>query len=203
MSWYQPKLRQISRFSRLAREWLLWLAIMTLVTSCIVADPPQFTDPLQTPPELDVYRTLPPLNQVLVVKTGQMVPLTVPLRSEDAGEDLTAYFYLDYGTVGSTQLNVQTISASTYNGPPREVSTIWTVTLQKPNTPSAPTCHVLSLLVAHQNSFQKVPDATKLDPDKAKVDAAFVQWWVNANPADDMTTTLVNCPSPQLPGLMQ
>ena len=65
-------------------------------------------------------------------------------------------------------------------------------------------CHVLSLLVAHVSSF-RLDDATQLQPDKAKVDASFVQWWVNANPADDMTTTLVNCPSPMLPlpGLMQ
>ncbi|HEX3851000.1 MAG TPA: hypothetical protein VHW01_08540 [Polyangiaceae bacterium] len=174
---------------------------MTSVTSCIVANPPDFTDPTQTPPELNVYGTTPLLNHILVVKSGQIVPLTVPVRSEDAGEDLTAIFFLDYGTPNSFPINQQTISASTYNGPDRDINTSWTVVLRDPCSagqqcpPQA--CHTLTLVVAHRSSFQN-SDATLLDPGKAKTDASFVQWWVNANAPDDAQTTLTDCPVPSL-----
>ncbi|HEY4102429.1 MAG TPA: hypothetical protein VGM44_01010, partial [Polyangiaceae bacterium] len=138
------------------------------------------------------------------VKSGQIVPLTVPVRSEDAGEELSAIFFLDYGTLNSFPVNQQTISASTFDVSDREISFSWTVVLhdacpggqQCPSPPQA--CHTLTLVVAHHSSFES-NDATTLIPAKAKTDASLVQWWVNANSPDGAQATLTNCPTPTLP----
>lgn len=202
-----PPTRAATRLSRQARsrlankgllplawESLLWLSIVPLVTGCIVADPPQYQDALQTPPQLDVYGALPTISQIDVITTPAPVgpTFTVPVRSEDAGEDLNAVFFLDYGSASPQPLNIQTVSASTFNDTGRSISWSWTVGTQYSH------CHTISLVVAHRSSFQ-LHDSTQLIATKAKLDAAIVTWWVNINPPSDAQYSLVNCPTPQVP----
>jgi hypothetical protein len=185
--------RKSSAVSRVARLSLLGFAILLLVSSCIVADPPEYRDPLQTRPVLDVYQAIPTTSRILVVYTNDKVPISVPVRSEDAGEDLIAHFFIDYGTASpDIALNNQTIPASTYNDTGREVTFEWTVKVAPPG------CHLLSLVVAHRSSFLQM-DNDSLDPAKADLDAAIINWWLNVNPSDDMVTTLTDCPTSGLP----
>ena len=170
---------------------------MFLLQSCIVADPPEYRDPVQTRPLLDAYKAVPITQQVLLAYTADTVgiPISVPVRSEDAGEDLLAHFYLDYGTLpqpgislGEQPLRVQRIPASTYIDSSRSASYQggWKV---KATTG----CHLLTLIVAHASSFQRL-DQDHLDPIRASSDAAIINWWVNVNPTLDTIHTLTNCP---------
>lgn len=186
-----------ARLFRVARESLLWLSVMFVVSSCIVADPPQFTDPVQTPPELNGYLASPPLSQVVTINTmssGSATMLvgptfTVPVRSEDAGVDLVAIFWQDYGSSSQRLINSQSVSASTYNDTGRSITSLpYTVDA------SLTGCHTVSLVVAHITSFEQ-KNNLQLDLTKAKTDAAIVTWWVNVDPSPDNLTTLVNCPT--------
>lgn len=175
----------------------LLLGSMTFLTSCIVADPPQYTNPGQTAPQLNSYLADPPISQVLPVYSNSIgATFSVPVRSEDAGEDLSAVFWEDYGTASpsSRVFNSQRLTAATYGETGRIVTSI-------PFTVGATDrgCHTVSLIVAHINSF--LPSNTqKLDPNKAKSDAAILTWWVNVNPSADALNTLNDCPT-QTPAL--
>jgi hypothetical protein len=163
---------------------------MLVTSSCVVADPPEYQEPVQTRPVLDVLKADPTTLRPLVVNLNDQVPISVPVRSEDAGELLSAHFYIDYDAVTpNIVLNSQNIAASTYADDGRVISFKWTVNL------SSSGCHSLSLIVAHISSFRG-DDTDVLIPEKAATDATIVTWWLNVNPATGTpTSTLVNCPN--------
>ena len=178
----------------LARLSLLSAAIVLLASSCIVADPPEYQSPVRTRPVLDVYQASPTTSQVLVVNHNDLVKISVPLRSEDAGEQLTGVFLVDYNAGSSGLLqNVQKIAASTYSNEARAVTLNWTV----PSLPIAG-CHLLSLIVAHESSFQANPSYV-LNADAAIQDAAIISWWMNVDVKSGPVSTLENCPTQGIP----
>ena len=162
---------------------------MLLASSCIVASPPEYVDPLQTRPILDVGQAVPGTSQVLVVQNGQNVGFSVPVRSEDAGEDLRAVFFVDQGP-GSPGIfqNSQIISASTYSDIMRNVTYTWPVPVL---TPAG--CHLLTLTVAHLSSFDPKHDSVLQSAKQG--DAAIVNWWLNAPATGTPDSTLDNCPT--------
>jgi hypothetical protein len=201
----QASATRLSRHSRavpgkralLSLAWpsLQWLSIMTLVSSCIVADPPTYTDPGVTRPELAAYGAKPPVYLVVVVQSSDMPTFSVPVRSEDAGDQLVANFYLDYGTSNATYLGNQLLPPSTYNDTSdREISFTWT-TVAAFSTQSQKGCHSVSAVVAHFKSFSM--NTQHIEPDVAERDAALITWWVNVNPDPGALTTLLNCPTQQ------
>ncbi len=142
-----------------------------------------------------MYTANPTTSSVLVVNTNDQVPFSVPVRSEDAGEQLGAHFVVDYGA-GSSGLpqNTQTVAASTYADTSREVTWTWKVPVLSSG------CHLLSLVVAHLTSFEAA-DNDVLDPDKAVKDAAIINWWLNVNAPAESASTLINCPLLGTPAL--
>ena len=176
----------------LAWRSLLALSAMSFASSCIVADPPEYRDPVRTRPLLEVYKATPLISNIVVyIPNTPAINFSVPVRSEDAGEDLSAVTFVDYGTNVEKFVNIQTIAASTYDQS-REIALKWTPTDEK--------CHVFSLIVAHSRSFQST-DGVHLDTDKAGDDAAIVSWWVNVNPPSNEVNTLRDCPRAGLPTL--
>jgi len=166
---------------------------MLLSQSCIVADPPEYRAPGQTRPVLNVYTAVPTATEVLVVTGKASVKFTVGVRSEDAGEDLRAVFYLDYqvppqGPERQRALNSQTITASTYENAGRTASYSW------PPDATSFGCHFLSLIVAHRSTFLESIDENRLDPRRAPDDAAIVTWTVNVDDASS-SAALEDCPT--------
>jgi hypothetical protein len=176
--------------------------MMLVVESCIVADPPEYRTPVRTRPVLNVYSAAPTTTKVLVVDNmigpTRNVPIrfNVPIQSEDAGEDLRALFFLDYGTSSQDELLGKTIAASTYDNTGRAATLTWT-----PNRVSDG-CHFVTLVVAHVSTFL-ADDDDRLDPSKADADASLLTWTVNMNPPADSQDTLPNCPSGVVPGAVQ
>ena len=197
-----PGVPRIWAVSRLAWRSLMAVSSMVLTQSCIVADPPEYKDPVRTRPFLDVYKAVPLTQNVLVVYTKDpllmsgTIVISVPVRSEDAGEDLNGHFFIDYGVPPPQEKKLVTvlIPASTYDVTSRSAHWDW----QPKANPPSDGCHVLTLVVAHKSSF-KSGDQDHLDPAMASEDAAIVSWWVNVNPLPGMAQTLSNCPTPGLP----
>jgi hypothetical protein len=180
---------------RLAWRSLGLVSIMLFSQSCIVADPPEYRAPGRTRPVLNVYSAVPTATQVLSVPSTSLVPFTVQVRSEDAGEGLKGVFFLDYQMRASLNpphgrelvLNSNTIPASTYDNEGRNVKYTWS-----PAATQTTGCHFISLIVAHESSFY-LNDNSQLNPSYADDDAAIVTWTVNVNPPDD--GTLRDCPT--------
>jgi hypothetical protein len=167
---------------------------MLLASSCIVADPPEYQNPVRTRPVLDVFQANPTTSKVLVVNSTDTVKISVPLRSEDAGEHLTGVFMVDYNT-GSPGLlqNVQDLAPSTYADDQRAVTLDWIVPTLPRNG-----CHLLSLIAAHVSSFKANP-SFELNPDAANRDAAIINWWMNVDVPASVASTLENCPTVGIP----
>ncbi|HEX3852495.1 MAG TPA: hypothetical protein VHW01_16110, partial [Polyangiaceae bacterium] len=68
LSRHAPQIRKATVFLGLARLSLLGGLSVLLASSCVVAAPPEYVDPVQTRPVLDVGQAVPGTSQVLVVQ---------------------------------------------------------------------------------------------------------------------------------------
>src|SRR5688572_20296073 len=84
---HRAKVSRCGAFSALARLSLIGLAA-SMSSGCLIEDPPPYTQPKQTPPRLDLVAAVPPPDQVIVRKTGDLIEFRVPVVSEDAGDRL-------------------------------------------------------------------------------------------------------------------
>src|SRR5690349_20710558 len=101
LSRYRPSPWRSTALSRLACRSLLLGFVSLFAPSCIVADPPEYSSAVQRAPELDLYNASPAILKILEVTANQVVPINVPVRSEDAGEQLVALLFLDYGATAT------------------------------------------------------------------------------------------------------
>ncbi len=167
-------------FFRLARGSLSLLAMCSALAGCIVAGPPDYKDPTQTPPVLDLNGADPSILQIIERAPGEQITFKIKVRSEDAGDDLIALLYIDYGATTQALEANQTIAASTFDDTNREVNFAWTV----PNIQRG--CRQLTLLVTHTKH-------TSILGPTDNNDIALVTWFLNvADP--DGTNVLAQCP---------
>lgn len=162
---------------------------MVFCQSCIVADPPEYRDALRTRPLLDAFSAAPSTYRVINWSPSDLNPIkfSVQVQSEDANEELAVRFFLDYGTENQAVPSTQSLPASTYEVK-REITFDWS-----PQR-SLKDCHVMSLIVAHDGTFER-GNGNLLDKEKAADDAAILNWWVNINPDNPAANTLANCPT--------
>ncbi len=124
-----------------------------MTPSCFITSTPDFQPPSQTPPLLDGNTASPPLGDVIIAQPNTEIDLKAGLRSEDAGEDVAVYLYVDYGlnTVPDQPyaivFPIGTVGASTISDDSRYASITW-----KPQLIS-PGCHRLTMMVSHKFNF--------------------------------------------------
>jgi hypothetical protein len=112
------------------------------------------------------------------------VSFTVPVSSEDAGDDLIAFLLLDYDGGLIATPYVDEVSAGTLDDDPeRMISIDWTVD-------SVPGCHRVSLLVTHRGNLSF--DGIRALNDER--DLALAVWWVTVTPPPGSTDPLMPCP---------
>jgi hypothetical protein len=170
------------RITALARESLIVAFSMFAVSGCLVSDPPEYKPPEQTPPFLDLFRADPLIRDVLVVRHDETKNFNVPVRSEDAGDDLIGAVHFDWGLPQSWQKNV-VLPASTFDDHERAIVFDWSVT-----SPTLTGCHQLTLLVFHRSNYDFI-NQRSTDSD----DQAIATWWLNVNPAESELSTLKDC----------
>ena len=189
LSWLMTQLlRTFSHFQGLARVSLV-AVLLSMLSGCLVDDPPPFTPPQKTPPRLDYSRALPGLDRPITKTSGELIPFSIPVTSEDAGDPLSAVLLLDYAGDGTPSdfVNGWPGPASTLNDKTRVVSVPWFV---RPAMAITPGCHRLTLRVTHSSNLVK--DQLVLVVDKE--DLAEAYWFVNVNVSPENANLLVNCP---------
>lgn len=173
------------QFRGLARLSLVGLAF-SMLSGCLVDDPPPFTPPQQTPPRLDYRKALPGLDQVIVRSFPELITFEVPVTSEDAGEALTAALLLDFDGVDGQPLTPGSfLPASTLADTNRRVLSLpWRVSNQ-----IEPGCHRITLRVTHVgNTRTTIFDLIDQN------DVAEAYWFANINVTPENAGSLMNCP---------
>jgi hypothetical protein len=167
---------------------------MVVFTGCIVADPPEYQEPKRTPPILDLNNAEPsPYWVVVVDREDNLQPdnlvIKVPLRSDDQGERVWFGLHVDYKSDDHPVAFQNPVPPSTIDDTSRSIGTTWAI---DPSFPSSG-CHQLTLLVAHESSWEYSKQLPKIDAPKD--DIAIATWWLNLDPAGSDPFTLPRCPS--------
>jgi hypothetical protein len=170
----------------LARLSLL-LTSLSMLSGCLVEDPPPYTKPTKTPPRLDLRLATPPPDQIIVAEQGEPIRFHIPFASEDAGELVGAYMFVDYS---DTTLNYVSVPGSTLDDLSRAIDIDYTA----PNGVGVG-CHRILVRVSHDGNFARsFPFGTPIDD----ADVAEAYWWLNVIDvaAGDDGSILRNCPTP-------
>jgi hypothetical protein len=158
---------ELGRKARLARESLILVASMFAASGCLVADPPEYHPPAQTPPLIDMFQVNPPAGEIIRKRLDDPIPFNIPIRSEDAGDPLVGALYTDYGRANEQFQRLASLDASTFDDETRFMTFPWNVS----GIPEG--CHLLSLLVCHRANFN-FDEARPFEGD----DKAIVHWWL-------------------------
>lgn len=171
----------------LARLSLAVLFVCTL-SSCLVDDPPPYVAPTQTPPRIDYVLAEPHLNKIIVVNKGdEVIKFSVPVESEDAGEELSCLVLLDYqGGTDYAYSSGTVLPASTLEKGQRLI----TLEYRVPTVDAG--CHRLTLRVTHVPNVNLAAFPTVFE----KRDLAEAYWWVNIGVDAASANMLKDCPDP-------
>lgn len=187
LSWLGARLGLSSGcFLGLARLSLA-VATLSMLSGCLVDDPPPYPTAQQTPPRLDYTKASPGLDQVLVASFPDVVTFEMPVTSEDAGDGLSAVLLVDYdGQVGD-QVSSGHLPPSTLADTSRRVFSLpWVV----PRTLD-PGCHRITLRVTHTGNTGRTYNDV-LDTR----DLAEAYWFANVNVTPENAGSLLDCPKP-------
>ena len=147
--------------------------------SCIVSEPAEYGVAKQTPPFLDANKATPNVLHTYDLALGDTILVNVPFSSEDVGEELRAFLWLDRGVIGKkTLLNFRDVPPGKLEDDKRAIG--------MPAEIQVAGCHSLSLVVSHRTNFNDNNEP------KLSSDTAILNWWLNVE--DDGTTLLGDCP---------
>lgn len=167
--------RWVSALARLS----LPLSSVLMVTGCLIDDPPPYAPPKQTPPRLEYHRAFPPLDRIIVARESELLPFSIPVTSEDAGEGLQAQLL-----VGEISRSFKAIPPATLDDPPREISFDYQV-----SNDVRVGCHRIRIRVAHVSNLPD-GDGAPLDSN----DLAEAYWLALLNvPPDQIGVGLEDC----------
>lgn len=162
----------------------------TLTTGCLVADAPTYGPPQQRPPVINFEGVTPSPYDLLVIEPNTPAQTyTVPVRSEDAGEDLVGTLVVDWQQGPSRQLQVhdREIPASSFDDVKRSYQAEWS-----PESGVTPGCgHTLTALIMHKSNFDDGPDLPKPN---VQWDVASVTWQLNVVSDSNQGGVIVVCP---------
>jgi hypothetical protein len=180
--------RRFGWFRALARLSLV-TAAASMLSGCLVDDPPPYVPPAKTPPRLDYSRAEPGLDQLLILNSGDLVTFKMPVTSEDAGDPLYATVLLDY--VADSAMFGPTVSSPMPASTLEDKKRVFSLPLSIWNKIEAG-CHRFTLRVTHQsNLVLDKPGFQVID----KADLAEAFWFANINVAAEDAGKLVDCPS--------
>jgi hypothetical protein len=190
LSWFGAHfLARTGAFWGLARLSLT-AALLSMLSGCLIDDPPPLVAPQQTPPRLDYTKASPGLDQIMNIKQGEVIPFKMPVTSEDAGDDLLAVLLFDYDGLYGLPLTVGSfLPASTLaDTNPRELGISWTVI-----GGIEPGCHRITLRVTHVGNIR-----TTIFDLVDQSDLAEAYWFANVNVTPQNAGSAVKCPGASL-----
>lgn len=180
------------RRGALARASLVSGFVLIASTACLDA-PPDFNASPRVPPVVLTAQVDPPLTSVHRVPADTDVAFTIPFRSDDLDEKLTASFFLDLDPKETDLQKLQSLVGyveldpwkkpfdQQEDRPPIEFT--WT-----PGTGVTQSCHSVTMILTHQ------PARAGFFPED-ELDAARETWWFEiVSPTGDGMALVSDCP---------
>ena len=174
----------MSRVGHLARRSLVPGAMSLLAVGCI-DPPPEYSAPERLPPVILTTGIDPPVTKVATISLqAQQVTFDVPFRSDDAGEDLSAFFVLDIATTQDIDYSLVKRQVKPVPADPRpfleqdgrHVTGTWGPLGDDSSRPSG--CHTMTMILSHLSNFGEQYETS--DP----LDVAQVTWWLDIRSAE-------------------
>ena len=184
----------LARSSHRVRRVTSVLALLAAfgASGCIVPEPPSYDPPRTTAPALDGFGATPTNLFPTPVPRSQVegFQLKVPYRSEDAGQEIWAGLYINYGNNPSRlPNNYRRYEPSTYDDDDREIN----ISIRGGLDPG---CYTISLFVTHMpNTLVDESGELYLNEEAAKDDLGVATWFFNVEPVATDPTTLWRCPA--------
>ncbi len=172
---------------RLVGRALSLCVAASLLSSCIVDEPPDFEDPERTAPILYLDKSDPPNNTFVQVSADSTLKFNVVLQSEDLREPLVAIPWVNFGLEnehGLTPHQVTPGSGST----PREAPFVVTIDSQVPRG-----CVPLTIFFAHEDDVDFFGNKGALPKPGALSTRAT--WWLLVD-SEPQEVTFADCPQP-------
>ncbi len=159
----------------------------TMLSSCIVEEPPDFEDPERTAPILYLDQSVPPNNTFVQVPADSTVKFNVVLQSEDLREPLVAIPWVNLGLENERGLTPHQVTPGSFSTP-REAPFVVTIDSQVPRG-----CVPLTIFFAHEDDVDFFGSKGALPKPGAL--SARATWWllVDSAPQD---VTFADCPQP-------
>jgi hypothetical protein len=183
LSGSSPRLGISSRFFGLARPSLL-LVSLSMLSGCLVEDPPLYTEPTQTPPRINFRLAEPAPGRIILVEKGDPITFRIPVTSEDVGEPLTAVMFLDESTTPIP--NFVEIPGSTLDDLDRRIEIVYPGLAEVDFG-----CHRIKISVSHTDNLKLLGEPIN------QADVADAYWLMNVIDlaAGDDSSILRNCPT--------
>jgi hypothetical protein len=143
----------------------------------------------QIPPFVVASEVTPRLDSLVRLEPGEEMEIFVPFRSEDLGENVLGFLYLDAvnGIANSRRLRPEfQIPASSFDNLDRAVRGKFSLRLAA----SEAGCHTVTLILTQEGNFG-------INRNLNESVAASVVWWVNVEDTSQGTVsaaTLASCP---------
>jgi hypothetical protein len=141
-------------------------------------------------------QVVPPTYQLLSAEhNGPNIEFTIPVISEDAGDELWALTWINWGLEGEESINTKPLgpdpNAGMGGAGPKErpVYVSW-----RPDARVEPGCNQLTIFVVNER-YADLDADVPTDFNKA----AMITWWVNVDPPTGLERDLIDCPGPRIP----
>jgi hypothetical protein len=137
-----------------------------MASGCVLSDPPEYGTVKQTPPFLQLAKSVPTPFQLNPATTNELSTVSVSVRSEDAGKPLRAVLFRNYDPQSQQidELASRDIAPSVLEDDTRTASLRWLPL-------SDERCVQLTVLVTHTENLTK--DNEPIDAE----DVAYATWW--------------------------
>jgi hypothetical protein len=170
----------------LARTSLFSVGMSSLLTGCLVAEPPNPSNPERTPPMIDFRNTFPLVTQITSVSGFQ--DFSVGFRSEDRGDKIVGILYRNFTLDGEKFEATTERPASTFDDTDRTITIRWNV----PRPEDLAGCQQVTMLVTHRENVNFSTPPEVISP----ADVALAAWWLHVNPNPERPNDFGVCPKP-------
>lgn len=175
------------RARALARTSLFSVGMGSLLAGCLVAEPPNPSNPERTPPMIDFRNTFPLVTQITSVSVFQ--DFSVGFRSEDRGDKIVGILYENYSLDKERFVATTERPASTFDDTDRTITIRWDVPEDLDG------CQQVTMLVTHRENVNFSTPPEVISP----ADVALAAWWLHANPKPERPNDFGVCPKPSAP----